>query len=178
MDCAIDCGAANALQMVPANLHLHPSLLTLCVFMTFLESTTMKNSIAAVAVLVSLLGGAAQAQVTAAAAMPAATAPAKAATASTDPIVVMRAEQRAARTEFNNTVRPLRAERAATIKAAQDKAGAEAKAAGKDPLVARRNAKAEATAATKADFDAKMKAATEARSAAMAAAAAKRAAAK
>ncbi|MCV2352690.1 hypothetical protein LNV09_00795 [Paucibacter sp. B2R-40] len=136
----------------------------------------MKNSIAAVAVLFSLLGGAAQAQINASAAMPAPAAK-TAAAASTDPIVVMRAEQRAARTEFNNTVRPIRAERAATIKAAQDKAGAEAKAAGKDPLVARRNARAEATAATKADFDAKMKAASETRSAAMAAAAAKRAAA-
>lgn len=137
----------------------------------------MKKSLSAVAVILSLLGGVAQAQITAAAAMPPVTTPAKAGTASTDPIVVMRAEQRAARTEFNNTTRPLRAERAAAIKAAQDKAGAEAKAAGKDPLVARRNARAEATAATKAEFDAKMKAASETRSAAMAAAAAKRAAA-
>lgn len=137
----------------------------------------MKNSIAALAVFMSLLGSAAQAQITAATAMPPATAPAKATAPSTDPVVVMRAEQRAARTEFNNTVRPLRAERAATIKAAQDKAGAEAKAAGQDVMVARRNARAEATAATKADFEAKMKAAREVRSAAMAAATAKRAAA-
>ncbi|MBT9491722.1 MAG: hypothetical protein IV107_05115 [Paucibacter sp.] len=137
----------------------------------------MKNSIAALAVFMSLLGSAAQAQITAATAMPPATAPAKATAPSTDPVVVMRAEQRAARTEFNNTVRPLRAERAATIKAAQDKAGAEAKAAGQDVMVARRNARAAATAATKADFEAKMKAAREVRSAAMAAATAKRAAA-
>ncbi|MCV2371035.1 hypothetical protein [Roseateles oligotrophus] len=52
----------------------------------------MKNSIAAVAVLLSLLGGSAQAQITAAAAMSAATAPAKAAAASTDPIVAMRCD--------------------------------------------------------------------------------------
>lgn len=138
----------------------------------------MKKSIAAVAVLLSVLGVAAQAQTNLTTVNPAAVAaPPKAGTASTDPIVVMRAEQRAARTEFNNTVRPIRAERAATVKAAQDKAGAEAKAAGKDVLVARRNARAAANAATKADFDAKIKAATETRTAALAAAAAKRAAA-
>jgi hypothetical protein len=97
-----------------------------------------------------------------------------AATASTDPVVVMRAEQRAARTAFNNATRSLRAERATAVKAAEDKAMAEARAAGKDPLVARRNANRQATEATRSDFEAKMKAHTETRRTALAAATAKR----
>lgn len=137
----------------------------------------MKKSILAAAMFLSLLGGAAQAQINASAAMPPPVTKTAKPAASTDPIVVMRAEQRAARTEFNNTVRPIRAERSATVKAAGDKAAAEAKAAGKDPMVARRDARAAANAATKADFDAKIKAATDTRTAALAAAAAKRAAA-
>jgi hypothetical protein len=137
------------------------------------ESIAMKNSIVAAAVLLALMGGVAHAQ-TAASAPAAKTAPAKATVASTDPIVVMRAEQRAARSEFTAATRPIRAERAATIKAAEDKAMADAKAAGQDPLVARRNANRAATEATRADFEAKMKGPTATRDAALAAATAKR----
>ena len=50
---------------------------------------------------------------------------------------------------------------------------ADAKAAGKDPLVARRNANRAAMAATAADFDAKMKGPTATRDGALAAATAK-----
>jgi hypothetical protein len=134
----------------------------------------MKNSIVAAAVLLALMGGVVHAQTAAPAATPATAAPAKATAASTDPIVVMRAEQRAARDAFTEATRPIRAERASTVKSAEDKAMADAKAAGKDPLVARRNANRAATAATRADFEAKMKGPTETRDAALAAATAKR----
>jgi TRAP-type C4-dicarboxylate transport system substrate-binding protein len=92
--------------------------------------------------------------------------------------VVLRNEQRAARNAFNEAAKPIRAERAATVKAAVDKAVAEAKASGKDPVVAGRVANRQAMQATKPDFDAKMKAITDTRRDAMAAAKAKRAAAK
>jgi colicin import membrane protein len=132
----------------------------------------MKKSILAAVAALALVSGAAQSQTSTPAA---AAAPAKmAATASTDPVVVMRAEQRAARTAFNDATRPLRAERAAAVKAAEDKAMAEARAAGKDPLVARRNANRQATEATRSDFEAKMKVHTETRRSALAAATAKR----
>ena len=130
----------------------------------------MKNLIIASALSLALMGGLVHAQTS-----PATPAPAKAAaTASSDPIVVMRNEQRAARNAFNEAAKPIRAERAATVKAAVDKAVAEAKAGGKDPVVAGRVARRQAMEATKPDFDAKMKAITETRRDAMAAAKAKR----
>ena len=130
----------------------------------------MKNLIVASALSFALMGGLVHAQTS-----PATLAPAKAAaTASSDPIVVMRNEQRAARNAFNEAAKPIRAERAATVKAAVDKAVAEAKASGKDPVVAGRVARRQAMQATKPDFDAKMKAITETRRDAMAAAKAKR----
>lgn len=134
----------------------------------------MKNLIVASALSLALLGGLVHAQTP-----PAAPAPAKAAaTASSDPIVVLRNEQRAARNAFNEAARTIRAERAATVKAAVDKAQAEARASGKDPVVAGRVANRQAMQATKPDYDAKMKAITQTRRDAMAAAKAKRAAAK
>ena len=77
----------------------------------------MKNSIFAALLLLALMGGAAQAQTASPAATPAATpaktapakaAPAKASVASTDPMVVMRAEQRTARNAFTEATRPIR----------------------------------------------------------------------
>jgi len=128
----------------------------------------MKNFIVASAFSLALMGGLAHAQTS-----PAAPAPAKAATkGSSDPVVVMRNEQRAARNAFDAAAKPIRAERAV------DKAEAEARASGKDPLVARRVANKQAMEATKPGFDAKMKPIIETRRDAMAAAAAKRAAAK
>ena len=134
----------------------------------------MKNVIVASALSLALMGGLVHAQTS-----PATPAPAKAAAmASSDPIVVMRTEQRAARNAFNEAARTIRAERAATVKVAVDKAVAEAKASGKDPIIARRVANRQAMQATKPDFDAKMKAITDTRNEAMAAAKAKSVAAK
>ncbi|HAY27216.1 MAG TPA: hypothetical protein DIT03_15815, partial [Candidatus Accumulibacter sp.] len=111
----------------------------------------MKNLIVASALSLALMGGLAHAQTS-----PAAPAAAAAKTSS-DPVVVMRNEQRAARNAFNEAAKPIRAERAATVQAAVDKAVAGAKASGKDPVVAGRVARRQAMEATKADFDAKMK---------------------
>lgn len=134
----------------------------------------MKNMIVASALSLALIGGLVHAQTS-----PATPAPAKAAAmTSSDPIVVMRTEQRAARNAFNEAAKTIRAERAATVKVAVDKAVAEAKASGKDPIVARRVANRQAMQATKPDFDAKMKAITDTRNEAMAAAKAKSVAAK
>jgi Holliday junction resolvase RusA-like endonuclease len=134
----------------------------------------MKNVIVASALSLALMGGLVHAQTS-----PATPAPAKAAAmASSDPIVVMRTEQRAARNAFNESAKTIRAERAATVKVAVDKAVAEAKASGKDPIIARRVANRQAMQATKPDFDAKMKAITDTRNEAMAAAKAKSVAAK
>ena len=159
----------------------------------------MKNSVVAAAVLLALMGGVAHAQTAAPAAAPAATpaksatpakaapakaapakaapakaAPAKATAASTDPVVVMRAEQRAARTAFTDATRPIRAERAATVKAAEDKAMADAKTAGKDPPLARRSTNRATMAATRVDFEARTKGPATTRDTALAAATAKR----
>ncbi|MBK7955102.1 MAG: hypothetical protein IPK02_14790 [Candidatus Accumulibacter sp.] len=134
----------------------------------------MKNVIVASALSLALMGGLVHAQTS-----PATPAPAKAAAmASSDPIVVMRTEQRAARNAFNESAKTIRAERAATVKVAVDKAVAEAKASGKDPIIARRVANRQAMQATKPDFDARMKAITDTRNEAMAAAKAKSVAAK
>ena len=99
------------------------------------------------------------------------------ATASTDPIVQMREQQRAANATFNQKRAALRSERNAQIATAADAAGKEATAKGQDPLVARRNATTKARNATQADFDAKMKVITQERNDARAAAAKTRAAA-
>jgi len=93
------------------------------------------------------------------------------ATASTDPIVQMREQQRAANATFNQKRAALRAERNAQIATAADAAAKEATAKGTDPLVARRNATTKARSATQADFNAKMKVITQERNEARAAAA-------
>jgi hypothetical protein len=93
------------------------------------------------------------------------------ATASTDPIVQMREQQRAANATFNQKRAALRAERNAQIATAADAAAKEATAKGTDPLVARRNATTKARSATRADFDGKMKVITQERNEARAAAA-------
>jgi hypothetical protein len=93
------------------------------------------------------------------------------ATASTDPIVQMREQQRAANATFNQKRAALRAERNAQIATAADAAAKEATANGRDPAVARRDATAKARSATQADFNAKMKVITQERNEARAAAA-------
>jgi hypothetical protein len=92
------------------------------------------------------------------------------ATASNDPIVQMRAEQRAANKTYAEKKHSARADRDAKIKAAVDSAVADAKAQGKDPLVAKRDATAKAKAATRADYEATMKTLKQEHDAAMAAA--------
>ncbi|EXI69751.1 MAG: hypothetical protein AW08_00244 [Candidatus Accumulibacter adjunctus] len=129
----------------------------------------MKNLIVASALSLALIGGLVHAQTS-----PAAPATTAAKASSSDPIVVMRKEQRAARNEFNAAAKPIRAERTATVQADVDKAVAAAKASGKDPVVAGRVARRQAMEATKPDFDAKMKVITDRRNEAMAAAKAKR----
>jgi len=129
----------------------------------------MKNLIVASALSLALIGGLVHAQTS-----PAAPAATGAKAGSSDPVVVMRNEQRAARNEFNAAAKPIRAERAATVQADVDKAVAAAKASGKDPVVAGRVARRQAMEATKPDFDAKMKVITDRRNEAMAAAKAKR----
>lgn len=96
--------------------------------------------------------------------------PAAGATASADPIVQMRAEIRAANKSYDAKVGPARKERMAKVAAAADAAEKQAKAQGKDPMVARRDAKAKAMATTKSDFDGIEKAAAAERAEARAAA--------
>jgi TPP-dependent pyruvate/acetoin dehydrogenase alpha subunit len=96
--------------------------------------------------------------------------PAAGATPSADPIVQMRAEIRAANKSYDDKVGPARKERMAKVAAATDAAAKQAKAQGKDPMVARRDAKVKAMAATKADFDGIEKAAAAERAEAQAAA--------
>jgi hypothetical protein len=98
------------------------------------------------------------------------TAPTKAQAASTDPIVEARAEERAARKTYNEKVAAAKKARDGKVNAAVDQAMAEAKAQGKDPLVAKRDAKKKATEAAKPDYDAAVKAAKQERDTAVAAA--------
>ena len=104
----------------------------------------MKKSILLIATLLATLAGSVQAQ-----------APAP---ASTDPIVQMRAEQRAVDKTYSDKKKALDGERKVKVKAAGDKAAAEAKAKGADEAVARREAESKVKAATKTDHDAKLKA--------------------
>jgi hypothetical protein len=102
----------------------------------------MNRSTMIVAALLVALGGAAQAQTP----------------ASNDPIVQMRAEETAANKVYSDKKKALDAPRDAKVKAAGDKAAADASAKGQDPLVARRDAEAGVKSATKKDYDAKLKA--------------------
>ena len=98
-------------------------------------------------------------------------APAKAeAAAPTDPIVQQRLEEREARKTYNEKVAAARKDRDAKIKPAVDKAVQDAKAQGKDPLVAKRDAEKKAREATKAEYSATVKAAAQERDASIAAA--------
>jgi hypothetical protein len=98
-------------------------------------------------------------------------APAKSeAAASTDPIVQQRNEEREARKIYNQKVAAARKDRDARMKPAVDKAVQEAKAQGKDPLVAKRDAEKKAREASKAEYTSAVKAAAEERDASVAAA--------
>lgn len=101
----------------------------------------MKKSTLLVASLLIALGGTVQAQ----------------APAAKDPIVQMRAEEKAVNKAYSDKKKALDAPYKAQIKAAGDKAAADATAKGQDPAVARRDAEGKAKSAAKADHDAKLK---------------------
>lgn len=124
-----------------------------------------KIALITVLTLLTALGGVANAQA------PAATAPAPAAApaaTSTDPIVQLRADERAAKAAYKQKVSAASKDRDAKVKTAVDSAVADAKAHGKDPLVAKRDAKKKAKQETKADYDAAVKAAKQERDTAIA----------
>ena len=102
----------------------------------------MKRSILLIAALLAALAGTVQAQ----------------APASTDPVVQLRAEQKAVDKTYAAKKKAIDSERKASVKAAGDKAAAEAKAKGAEEGIARRDAEAKIKSATKADYDAKVKA--------------------
>jgi hypothetical protein len=102
----------------------------------------MKKSTLLVAALLAALGGAVQAQ----------------APAANDPIVQMRAEEKAANKTYADKKKAVDAPYKAKIKAAGDKAAADATAKGQDANVARRDAEAKVKATDKAEHDAKLKA--------------------
>lgn len=113
----------------------------------------MKKSTLLVAALLVALGGTAQAQ----------------APAAKDPIVQMRAEEKAVRDAYSSKKKALDAPHKAQIKAAGDKAAADATTKGQDPAVARRDAEAKVKSAGKADYDGKVKALKKERDDALAA---------
>jgi len=77
--------------------------------------------------------------------------------ASTDPIVQMRAEQRAANDAYAKGLVEAHKERDAKVAAAVEAAVNDAAAKNKDPLVAKRDAEAKAKKATEAEYEAKVK---------------------
>lgn len=93
-----------------------------------------------VAALLIALGGATYAQ----------------APAATDPVVQLRAEEKAVQKAYSDKKKALDTPHNAQIKAAGDKAAKEATAKGQDAAVARREAEGKVKAATKADYDAKL----------------------
>ena len=93
-------------------------------------------------------------------------------TNSTDPVVQSRMQNRDANEVYRQAVATANKERDAKVSAAVDAAVKDAEKTGKDPIVARRNARTEARRATKPDHDAAISAARKERSAARAAAAA------
>ena len=101
----------------------------------------MKKITLLIATLLAALGGSVQAQ----------------APTSTDPIVQMRAEQKAVDKVYSDKKKALDGPRNAQAKAAGDKAAADAKSKGAEEGVARRDAEAKVKSATKADHDAKLK---------------------
>ena len=114
----------------------------------------MKNRSLLVAALLIALGGAVHAQ----------------APASTDPVVQLRAEEKAIQKTYSDKKKKLDAPHNAQIKAAGDKAAKEAAAKGQDANVARRDAESKVKSATKADYDAKLDALKKERDDALAAA--------
>jgi len=102
----------------------------------------MKNFTLLIATLLAALGGSVQAQ----------------APASTDPVVQMRAEQKAVDKAYSDKKKALDNPRKAKIKSAGDQAAAQAKAKGADEAVARRDAEAKVKSATKADYETRLKA--------------------
>lgn len=113
----------------------------------------MKRTPLLVAALLVALGGAVQAQ----------------APASKDPVVQMRAEEKAVKDAYASKKKALDTPHKAQIKAAGDKAAADATAKAQDPAVARRDAESKAKSASKADYDAKVKALKKERDDALAA---------
>ncbi len=79
------------------------------------------------------------------------------ATASNDPIVQMRADQRAANLAYASGLIENYKARSAKVAVAVEAAVKEADAKGQDPLVAKRDADAKATKATQAEYDANLK---------------------
>jgi hypothetical protein len=106
----------------------------------------MKKVSSASIVLFAALSGAAFAQTAAA---PAAV--------SSDPIVQLRADQRAANTAYAIGLIENYKARDAKVSAAVEAAVKDADAKGKDPLVAKRDATAKVTKATQAEYDANLK---------------------
>lgn len=102
----------------------------------------MKKSTLLVAALLVALGGTVQAQ----------------APAAKDPIVQMRADEKAVNKVYSDKKKALDAPYKSKIKAAGDKAATDATAKGQDPIVARREAEGKAKSAAKADHDTKLKA--------------------
>lgn len=82
----------------------------------------------------------------------------------------MRAQQRAANDAYAKGLLAAYQDRQKKVAAAVETAVNEAKAAGKDPLVAKRDADAKATKATQAEYDAQLKTLAADRKAALAAA--------
>jgi hypothetical protein len=106
----------------------------------------MKKVSSASIVLFAALSGSAFAQTAAA---PAAV--------SSDPIVQLRADQRAANTAYAIGLIENYKARDAKVSAAVEAAVKDADAKGKDPLVAKRDATAKATKATQVEYDANLK---------------------
>jgi hypothetical protein len=102
----------------------------------------MKKSTLLIAALLAALGGSVQAQ----------------APTSSDPIVQMRTEQNAVDKTYSDKKKVLDGQRKTKVKAAGDKAAADARAKGAEEGVARRDAEAKVKSATKADYDTKLKA--------------------
>jgi hypothetical protein len=84
--------------------------------------------------------------------------------AAADPMIDQRAALSKIDQDYKAKTRALRAERSRAIKAAGDKAAADASAAGKDPLTARRAAESEVKASYKPKMDAMAKEFKDARS--------------
>ena len=84
--------------------------------------------------------------------------------AAADPMIDQRAALSKIDQDYQAKTRALRTERSRAIKAAGDKAAADASAAGKDPLTARRAAESEVKASYKPKMDAMAKEFKDARS--------------